>query len=88
MYKCKSYRCSGCCVQQFCWKREVSKKKRDVLKGLWHKRERQEFTAKNLGSEFLSTIGRRQPSFFTKLISQWWRQSGKVLRAVYVLRDD
>ena len=37
----------GGCVQQFCWKREVSKKKRDVLRGMWHKREREEFTAKS-----------------------------------------
>ena len=44
MYKCKSYRGSELLCAAVL---EVSKKKRDELKGLWPKREREEFTAKS-----------------------------------------
>ena len=42
MYKFKSYRCSELLCAAVL---EVSEKKRDELKGLWPKSEREEFTA-------------------------------------------
>ena len=48
MHKCKSYRCSGLLGAAVLLEKGSEQEKRETnLKGLWPKREREEFTAKS-----------------------------------------